>query len=323
MARRPYHKRWHGDAINGYAPLTLEERGAYTTLLDQMYDRGGPLRDEVHPRCGDLNCDVRVWKRLRASLVDRHQKLRPYSDEKGVSWLVNDRVQAELGLPTYAELVANLQPKLPIAIADLSASSAENRNENSESCEIIEAENGALLPLPLPHNPPTPEGGEGDGADEPVEADPVRAAFDDWNETAKACALPVAKDLTSRRRRNIGRRLSEHGPEGWAAALRAVAISKFCRGQKTDFKADLDFVSQAKSFQKLLEGSYGQDAKAPLPATGPINEADVWRSRINGLLKARHWKDAEWGPRPGQPGCRAPADIIAGHQFGTSPGVAA
>ena len=40
--RRPWHKRYHEDALNGYMGLTLEERGVYSTCLDLIYMRGAP-----------------------------------------------------------------------------------------------------------------------------------------------------------------------------------------------------------------------------------------------------------------------------------------
>ena len=45
MSSNPWHKRYHSDALNGYMGLSLEERGAYTTLLDLMYQSGEPVID--------------------------------------------------------------------------------------------------------------------------------------------------------------------------------------------------------------------------------------------------------------------------------------
>lgn len=305
MRRRskPFHKRWHGDAINGYSRLTLEERGAYTTILDQMYDHGGPVRDEDRLCCAWLNCDVRVWKRLRAALVDQHAKLRSYTDLKGVRWLVNDRAQSELGLPTYAELVANFGDKFAIANVELSAKSAKKTKENNATASREGTENLSPIPLPLPDNPQTPEPGAGQARQDAE----VRSAFDMWNETAAACGLPAARDLTDSRRRNIARRLQTGGLQRWQEALRAVEVSKLCRGQKTDWKADLDFVCQAKSFQKLIEGAYGVDAPAP-PARREMTEDD-WRTAMELWRSYGDWLP-RFGPAPGTPGCRVPTHLI-------------
>jgi uncharacterized protein YdaU (DUF1376 family) len=67
----PYHKRYHGDALTGFMALTLEERGAYQTLLDMIYDRGGPLIDNERLLAGYMNCSVRKWRQLRADLIEK------------------------------------------------------------------------------------------------------------------------------------------------------------------------------------------------------------------------------------------------------------
>lgn len=326
---KPYHLRYHGDALGGYELLTLEERGAYTTLLDQMYDHGGPIRDDVRNACAWLNCDVRVWKRLRIALVDTHRKLLSYTDAQGRAWLVNNRVQAELKLPTYAELTANLAPKLAIANEQLSAKSSKKGSENNASGEPKEPENSPLIPIPIPISPIVPSG---DGSDKVAgeQPDEVRKAFDLWNALATQCGLPVARDLTEARRRGLRKRLAGQGITGWTEALSLVARSQFCRGlikpkspDDQPFRADLDFVLQPKSFQRLLEGYYNRGPDAPLPiaagaAAQPLSDADRWRRHLEVFRLNFHWPD-ELGPRPGREGCRAPLDLLG--EFGFVHGV--
>lgn len=71
MSRNVWHKRYHGDALNGYMGLTLEQRGAYTTLLDLMYDTDWEvgIRDRERWIAGHLNVSVRRWKTLRDDLL--------------------------------------------------------------------------------------------------------------------------------------------------------------------------------------------------------------------------------------------------------------
>lgn len=57
--------------------------------------------------------------------------------------------------------------------------------------------------------------------------------------------------------------------DGWDRALANIEKSSFLRGRTgRDFRADLDFVCQAKSFGKLHDGGYGNGASYPTPA-GP------------------------------------------------------
>lgn len=72
MSRTVWHKRFHGDALNGYMGLSLEERGAYTTLLDLMYDSDWEIGIPDRERwvAGHLNVSTRRWNALRKSLLE-------------------------------------------------------------------------------------------------------------------------------------------------------------------------------------------------------------------------------------------------------------
>lgn len=78
-----------------------------------------------------------------------------------------------------------------------------------------------------------------------------------WNKTASRIGLPMVAKLTDARRKRLRTMIGQHPPDDFAAALDAVERSPFCRGEKTDWKADFDFFLQTKSFTKLLEGAYG------------------------------------------------------------------
>ena len=71
MSRRsmPYHRRYHQDALQGYRRLTLEERGAYTTILDLIYDEGGPIEMNDRWLAGELNCSVRKARSVIDALI--------------------------------------------------------------------------------------------------------------------------------------------------------------------------------------------------------------------------------------------------------------
>ena len=85
----------------------------------------------------------------------------------------------------------------------------------------------------------------------------ISAAFLAYNEVAARIGLPIARQLDDARRTAIKRRLIDHGPEGWTAALRKLEESPHCRGENDrGWRADLDFVCRAKSFNKLIEGSF-------------------------------------------------------------------
>lgn len=81
--------------------------------------------------------------------------------------------------------------------------------------------------------------------------------LDAWNDMAAKNGLPIAKVMTPPRQKRLRTMISQHPPDDFATALDAVERSPFCRGEKSDWKADFDFFLQTKSFTKLLEGAYG------------------------------------------------------------------
>jgi uncharacterized protein YdaU (DUF1376 family) len=65
-----WYKRDHNAALEGMAVLTLEERGAYTTVLDLIYAHDGSVDDHDRFIAGWLRVDVRVWRRIRSRLME-------------------------------------------------------------------------------------------------------------------------------------------------------------------------------------------------------------------------------------------------------------
>lgn len=114
----------------------------------------------------------------------------------------------------------------------------------------------------------------------PVRPDEIKTAFEEWNLLAERLSLPKARQLDDARRKAIRCRLANGGPEAWRMALAAIEASPHCRGENgRGWRADLDFVCQAKSWRRLLEGSYGaptQDGATVvhLRATGPPSITD-------------------------------------------------
>ncbi len=103
-----------------------------------------------------------------------------------------------------------------------------------------------------------------------TETDNIHTAFRMFVDVAEKINLPVPQKLSGPRKSKLKARLKDCGGlEGWKIALTKLAASPFCRGERTDFKADLDFMLQEKSFTKLMEGSY--DDRTPPPRNSPPN----------------------------------------------------
>lgn len=101
MSSNPWFKFYGSDFRDGVHDLRLEEVGAYTILLTRMYDAAdGLIEDRDRLIAGWLNCDIRVWKRIRETLITAGKL---YVDG---GRLGNARVTKS---KTSAELVANLR----------------------------------------------------------------------------------------------------------------------------------------------------------------------------------------------------------------------
>lgn len=88
----------------------------------------------------------------------------------------------------------------------------------------------------------------------------VEEVVEDWNGLAAELDLPAVRTITPARRRAFKARLREY-PDiaDWQRAFATIRGSPFLRGDNNrGWRADFDFLLQAKSFTKLTEEAYGQ-----------------------------------------------------------------
>lgn len=81
----PWYRRFPDNFIAGTVGLSLEEKGAYSLLLDLMYVRSGPVPDEPRYIAGVCGCSTYRWKAIRATLL-----------AKGLLRLVGDELDAPI-----------------------------------------------------------------------------------------------------------------------------------------------------------------------------------------------------------------------------------
>lgn len=66
----PWYRRFPDNFLGGINGMTLEEKGAYSVVIDMIYQRGGPIADEPRYIAGICNCSVRKWNAIRARLIE-------------------------------------------------------------------------------------------------------------------------------------------------------------------------------------------------------------------------------------------------------------
>lgn len=88
----------------------------------------------------------------------------------------------------------------------------------------------------------------------------VEEVVEDWNEMAADLGLPVVHKITTARRRAFKARLREYPAlADWSRAFDCIRKAPWMHGNNDrDWRADFDFLLQAKSFTKLTEEAYGQ-----------------------------------------------------------------
>lgn len=64
-----WYKRYPRSALVGMFGLTLEQRGAYNTIIDLIYSRRGDVPDDEYFCMSWLRCDRRIWRRIRRDLL--------------------------------------------------------------------------------------------------------------------------------------------------------------------------------------------------------------------------------------------------------------
>jgi uncharacterized protein YdaU (DUF1376 family) len=295
---RPYHKRWHGNALNGMRGLTLEERGAYNTLMDLMYDRQGAWPDDERRTCGELDCDPRVWRRVRASLQSKGK----IAIHDGLIYA--RRVHDELG--TSAELPAEVREKFAIATQQLPATSDEKPKENNPPPKENSQKSDLLFHSPESITPIVPKGTSPGLVDRSV-------VEEIWLLAGK-----VSRERSSKA--DVKRALE-------AAYRRGKAHPDIVAGLRGYFASDgatKDNGAFAKGVHRMIEGdrweSFAEAAPAAIlfdPKTAAPPD-DPWRKRVREFAKNGFWNRVEWGSAaPSRPGCAAPAEIQ--REFGFEP----
>lgn len=76
----PWYRRFPGHFLIEASDLTLEEKGAFSIIIDLIYMRGGRAPDEPRYLAGLCSCSTHRWKAIRATLLAKG-KLRLVGNE--------------------------------------------------------------------------------------------------------------------------------------------------------------------------------------------------------------------------------------------------
>lgn len=283
MSRQPWHKRFHSDALTGYQALDLEERGAYTTLLDLMYDRGEALQITDRLLAGYLNVSVRKAVAVVGQLIAKGKILRlpdgrltnPRFEKERENALKTARELAENGSKggrkqSENKKFFNKNNEANQAGLEPASSYPEARSQKLEGLSKDSPSAARSGELPLPKKPAL------------IDLAIAQEALDAYNAMAAKAGLAKAQRLTDTRRKQLAHRLKECGGlTGWRMAMEQVAASDFLTGKVKHWRADLDFILQSSSFTKIMEGAYA-NKPAPKHKPGGYSAQDALRGLYGG-----------------------------------------
>jgi hypothetical protein len=236
------------DGVQGMGPELI---GAYAVIVDLLYARAGATpRDDRH-LSGVMGCSMRKATALTDKLIEAG-KITVHD-----GFITNSRASRQ----------SKSRRQLSETRAEAGRKGGEKSGEVRKNNSLTKA-NGSSKSQPdkrrgeeIRKSPadssihPDPEQLELT-PDEPSVPDVYAQAFDFFQVMARRANLPVPAKLSDSRKAKLKARLKDCGGlEGWQIACAKVEASEFCTG-KTGWVADLDFMLQESSFNKIMEGSY-------------------------------------------------------------------
>jgi hypothetical protein len=315
--RRPWHKRYHEDALNGYMGLTLEERGVYSTCLDLIYMRGAPLRFETAAEqqwvAGWLGCSPRLARSVVGSLVSKGK----FRLQGGA--LINNRAMQELGL---AEQLS--EARAAAGQAGGLASAESRRGHDGEHVQPVSATNSGVENF----------------ANSSGESHELATRNNDINALAEANAKHVP-EARGQRPESTGApefsvmqaKLAARLPRGCMWPLRNALDLKpiyACLDGGADFERHVLPAVEAEAkcafdggrkigswarFQLAIMAAVERDrmtaSKSQAPGLSPEDRERAHRMTLRRYVAEPATWPPGMGPRPGEPGCIISADLLS------------
>lgn len=297
MSGLPWYRCYPRDFNDGMVGLTLEERGAYVTILNVIYAKGAPIDDDPGYFRALLCCSARTWTKVRAALIVKRKLFEvPYNAQP---CLMNRRAATEIAVSEekfekFSEAgrrggrksQANRKENNTVAEASLEAASSISDTDTEQIAVSNETVAGS------PRVPSSPSVSQAD-------IDAI------WTDTP-------AKGRERSGRRDLERALKAAAKRGHApAAIRPCLRRYYASDEAT--RADGQY---AKGVHRLVEMDRWQTWAEP--EAQPIADwpESRWRAAVEHFAESRRWSDA-CGPSPAEPRCRAPPNVLA--EFGFAP----
>jgi hypothetical protein len=225
-----------------------------------------------------------------------------------VATLIADMVRAGVDPELIGRAAEALSQREPVRVIDEQAERrrAKDRDRkrlrNSAESAVSVEDDGLsspegsspkpLSPKPLQSIPPSAP----KGASSPAETD---LAFDAWDAMADRTGLAKVRVRSKARVTGLAGVIRQHGLPVLLEAIGRVEASAFCRGEnERGWRADLDFLLQAKSFGRLLEGHFDNRARgSPKQPNPSLSDAFGVVTNIAETRNETRFSDSFEGPQ--------------------------
>lgn len=167
MSGLPWYKCFPRDFNDGMVGLTLEERGAYVTILNVIYAKGAPIDDDPGYFKALLCCSAKTWTKVRAALVVKRKLFEVVfnaqpclMNRRAASEIANSEEKSEKfstagrkgGLQTQSNIKENneigqatLEPALTNIDTDTDTDAEVDKKEDANASLVVSAK-----PKPTP-----------------------------------------------------------------------------------------------------------------------------------------------------------------------------
>jgi len=279
MSKKPWYKRYPSDFIAGALRLTLEQKGAYHTLVDLIMDQDGllPLDDRQWlARC--CGCSVRKFNTVLKELLE----LDKFQINDG--YLVNKRAEKEL---------------------KTRRKHTENDGKTEDKPEINTSENEVEVNL---FNDLDEKKGEENASHVP---EAICQKLDNKKKITKKEIDQFFESFWTEYPRKIGK---QGARKAYEKALKSADPPEILAGLRRSAnrwnaeKTEEKFIPHCSTW--LNQGrwaDYPGDGGPGIPTPANFTD-DEWRIRLK--MRANGNWDERWGPQPGEPGCFVPPELI-------------
>lgn len=282
-----FYKRDPDAALAGMADLTLQERGAYNTIIDLLYSRDGALPDDDDMMRRVMGCHGNEWRVVKAKLAAK-RKL----------WIEGGYIKANR-VDSVLKEAGNFSETQRIR-AGKRWERHGKQSENSEKNKELQLPDNAI-----PRNTNTPIA-------TPTPKAVVLPTFEENIRKVDRLGTALGTNLTTARNGpKFIEELVRLQADGFDFELDILATIND-RRQGGTIPRDLGSLAYfRKAFEAKRTARLVMVAIVEQRATEPVEDTDLrgWQKRLDQWLDGGYWPP-RFGPRPYGDGCRAPAALV-------------